>query len=240
MVEEFNLKGVIIAGGSGTRLHPLTKITNKHLLPIYDKQMVFYPIQTMIESGIKDITIVGGQGHIGQFLELLASGYDMGINLSYVIQEKPMGVAHAIWVALREIGREDIFVMLGDNIVEENFKKDIDTFYGGAKIFLKEVSNPESYGVAYFKDNVITKIIEKPTNPKSNLAVIGAYMYDKDAYDIIADIEPSERGEVEVTALNNIYLEHGKLQYRKLEGYWKDVGTFEGIYQASSYVRDNR
>lgn len=240
MVEEIDMNGILVAGGSGTRLHPLTKITNKHLLPIYNKQMIFYPLQTMIDAGIKNITVVSSPGHIGQFLELLSSGYDMGVNISYVIQEKPLGVAHAIWVALREIGKKNVFVLLSDNIFGHNFKKDVNLFDGGATVFLKKVLNPKDYGIAYIRNNKITQIVEKPKETSSNLAVVGAYMYDKHAYDIISNITPSNRNEVEVTALNNAYRQLSKLHYKELHGYWKDVGTFEGIYKACSHVRDNK
>lgn len=234
------MNGILLAGGYGTRLEPLTRITNKHLLPIYDKQMIFYPLQTMIDSGIKNIVIVGGRGHIGQFLELLSSGYDMGVNISYVMQEKPLGVAHGIWVGLREIGRKKVFVLLGDNIFEHDFKEDIRSFHSGAKVFLKEVDDPKRYGVAIVQDGEIQEIVEKPTCPLSNLAVVGAYMYDEKAYDIIDNIKPSVRGEIEVTALNNIYRERGLLTYRIVQGYWKDVGTFEGIYEACRYIREQK
>lgn len=231
------MNGIILAGGTGTRLSPLTKITNKHLLPIYNKQMIFYPLQTMIDSGIKNVTIVGGKGHIGQFLELLSSGYDMGINISYVMQEKPLGVAHGIWVALREIGKKNVFVLLGDNIFDQNFKEDINSFKSGAKVFLKEVSNPRKYGVAQVDNGKIVNIIEKPSKPVSKLAVVGAYLYDERATEIIEKIPLSERGEVEVTALNNVYREMGELQYGFIDGYWRDVGTFEGIFEACLHTR---
>ena len=234
------MHGIIIAGGSGTRLHPLTKITNKHLLPIYDKQMIFYPLQTMIDAGITNITIVGSRGHVGQFLELLESGYNMGVNLSYVIQEKPLGIAHAIWVALREIGEKPVFVMLGDNITTYNFRIDVTNFKTGAKIFLKEVSNPKAYGVADIKGEEVVGIEEKPTIPKSNYAVIGAYMYDALAYDFIDKLKPSTRGEIEVTALNNLYIDMNLMDHTIIDGYWQDVGTFDGIYEATKFVRENK
>jgi len=228
--------GVILAGGSGTRLDPLTKITNKHLLPIYDKQMIYYPLETMIKSGIKNVTIVGSPGHVGQFLELLSSGYDMGLNISYVIQDKPLGIAHAIWVALREIGRKKVFVMLGDNIFEDTFEDDLKSFNEGAKVFLKEVPDPERYGVADVKNNKVISIEEKPKKPKTSLAVVGAYLYDENAYDIIDKIKPSDRGEIEVTALNNYYIKKGLLDYRKLNKYWQDVGTFDAIVDACLHI----
>jgi len=235
-----NIKGIILAGGTGTRLHPLTKTTNKHLLPIYNKQMIFYPLETLKKSGIKDITIVSGPGHAGQFLELLASGYDMGLNISYTIQEKPLGIAHGIWVALRELGKEDIVVILGDNIFEDTITQDIKDFKGGAKIFLKKVNDPERFGIVEFENNKITKIIEKPSIPKSNLAVTGLYIYDKHAYDFIETIPLSKKGEVEVTDLNNIYIKKGLMNHRELNGYWLDAGTLEGMFKASEFIRGKK
>ena len=233
------MRGMIIAGGAGTRLHPLTKITNKHLLPVYDKQMIFYPLETLKRSGIKDILIISSPGHAGQFLELLASGYDMGLNLSYTIQEKPIGIAHAMWIGLKEMGTDEpIVVMLGDNIIDGTIEEDIKNFKGGAKVFLKPVNNPTDFGVAFMNDQkVITKIVEKPTETKSNLAVVGLYIYDAKAYEHILTLTLSDRGEVEVTDLNNIYAKNGQLDYRILDGLWLDAGTMEGRYEATKLMR---
>jgi glucose-1-phosphate thymidylyltransferase len=233
------MKGMILAGGTGSRLNPLTKTTNKHLLPIYDKQMIWYPLETLKKSGIKDILIISGPGHAGQFLELLKSGYDLGVDLKYTIQEKPLGIAHAIWVATREFAKgENICVILGDNIFEENIADDIKSFKSGAKIFLKKVETPKQFGIAEIKDGKIIDIAEKPKNPKSNLAVVGLYIYDKYAYQYIDKLPLSKRNEIEITDLNKIYLSKGQLQFRELQGYWLDAGTFEGLFKASEFVRN--
>ena len=232
------MKGVILAGGTGSRLYPLTSTTNKHLLPVYNRQMIWYPLETLKKSGIKDILIVSGPGHAGQFLELLKSGFDMGLDIKYTIQEKPLGIAHAIWVAMKEFARdESIVAILGDNIFEDNIAEDIRSFKGGAKIFLKKVDSPEQFGVAEIKNGKITNVVEKPKKPKSNLAVVGLYIYDKYAYEYIDNLSLSQRNELEITDLNNVYLQKEQLNYRELEGYWLDAGTFEGLFQASEFIR---
>lgn len=235
------MKGVILAGGTGSRLFPLTKTTNKHLLPVYDKQMILYPIETLKKSGIKDILIISGPGHAGQFLELLGSGYDEGLDIKYAIQEKPLGIAHAIWLAARDFAKgEDIAVILGDNIFEDNIAEDIKSFKKGVKIFLKKVKDPERFGVAEIEDGKLINIVEKPKEPKSDLAVVGMYICDKDVYDYIETLELSERNELEITALNNLYLKKGKLDFRELKGYWLDAGTPEGLLEASKFICDVR
>jgi len=240
-IKEVTMKGMILAGGTGSRLFPLTKTTNKHLLPVYDKQMICYPLETLQKSGIRDILIISGPGHAGQFLELLKSGYDMGLDIKYTIQEKPMGIAHAIWVATREFAKnEDIVVILGDNIFEDTISEDIKTFKGGAKIFLKKVRDPEGFGIAEVKNGKIVNIVEKPKTPISNLAVVGLYIYDKHVYHYIDKIPASERGEIEITDLNNIYLKKGELDFRELKGYWLDAGTFEGLFRSSVFIRNVR
>jgi len=235
------MKGVILAGGSGSRLYPLTKTTNKHLLPVYDKQMILYPIETLKKSGINDILIISGPGHAGQFLELLGSGYDLGLDIKYAIQEKPLGIAHAIWVAARDFAKgDDMLIILGDNIFEDSFEKDIKSFKGGAKVFLKKVDNPHQFGIAEVKDGKIINIVEKPKEPKSDLAVVGAYIYDKHALEYADKITLSERGETEVTDLNNAYLKKGKLIFRELEGFWLDAGTVDGLFKSSEFIRKVR
>jgi glucose-1-phosphate thymidylyltransferase len=231
------MKGVILAGGTGSRLAPLTKTTNKHLLPVYDKQMITYPLETLRKSGIQDILIVSGPGHAGQFLELLNSGYDMGLDIKYAIQEKPLGIAHALWVAKQFAKGSDVVVILGDNIVEEDISEDIKSFKGGAKVFLKKVDEPQHFGVAEISKGKITQIIEKPTDPKSDLAVIGLYIYDTQVFDFIGQLDFSNRNEIEITDLNNIYLKKGMLDFRELKGYWLDAGTHDGLYHASSIIR---
>lgn len=234
------MRGVILAGGTGSRLNPLTKTTNKHLLPIYDKQMIFYPIETLKKSGIKDILIISGPGHAGQFLELLGSGWDDGLNISYAIQDNPKGIAHAIWVAKHYVKNEKLVVILGDNVLNDDISEDIRNFKKGAKVFLKEVKDPERYGVAEIEDGKIKKIVEKPKNPKSNKAVIGVYLYDENVFNHIEKIAASARGEYEVTDLNNKYLEEGLLDYGVIDGYWIDAGTFDGMLEASKEIKNGR
>jgi glucose-1-phosphate thymidylyltransferase len=234
------MRGIILAGGTGSRLNPLTKTTNKHLLPIYDKQMIFYPIETLKKSGVKDILIISGPGHAGQFLELLGSGWDDGLNISYAIQDKPKGIAHAIWVAKKFVKGEKLVVILGDNVLDADISDDIKNFKKGAKVFLKEVEDPQRYGVAEIKNEKIIKIVEKPKNPKSNKAVIGVYLYDENVFDYIENIAASARGEYEVTDLNNKYLEKGMLDHATVDGFWIDAGTFDGLLQASKEIKNGR
>lgn len=231
------MKGIILAGGTGSRLLPLTKTTNKHLLPVYDKHMITYPLETLRKSGIRDILIISGPGHAGQFLELLSSGYDMGLDLKYAIQEKALGIAHALWVAKDFAQGEKIAVILGDNIFEDTMEDDIKNFKGGAKVFVKEVPNPQSFGIAEVKNGKIKNIVEKPKDPKSNLAVLGLYLYDEKVFDYIDELEYSNRNELEITDLNNIYLKKGKLAFSEIKGYWLDAGSPEGLFKASRFIR---
>ena len=232
------MKGVILAGGLGTRLLPLTRTTNKHLLPVFDKQMIMYPLQTLKDSGIKDILIISGPGHAGQFLELLGSGYELGLDIKYSIQEKPLGIAHALWIATRDYAKEEsVVVILGDNIFEDNIKKDISEFKGGAKIFLKQVNNPSEFGIAEFNDWFgISGIEEKPKHPKSDYIVTGIYFYDASVFEIVRTLEPSGRGELEITDVNNAYIEKGELAYDIMDGWWTDAGTFESLNRANELV----
>ena len=234
------MKGIILAGGTGSRLGYLTKICNKHTLPVYDKPMILYPLQTMIDSGIKDIIIVSGKGHAGQFLELLGSGSEFGVHLSYEVQEKPGGIAQALELCDNFIGEDDMFVLLGDNIFEDNFKKDLYEFNSGAKIFLKEVPDPERYGVVNIYKGEVSHIEEKPKHPSSNLAQTGAYIYDYRVFNIIRSLKPSHRGELEITDVNNAYLKMGQLKYSILKGFWLDAGEIESLWQASEFMRKRR
>jgi glucose-1-phosphate thymidylyltransferase len=235
-----SMKGVILAGGTGSRLYPLTKTVNKHILPVYDKPMICYPLETLKSSGIDDILIISAPGHAGQFLELLGSGYDLGLDLSYTIQEKPLGIAHAIWIAENFADGEDIAVILGDNIIGDTFQEDITSFDGGAKVFLSEVEEPERFGIADIQNGEIKRLVEKPDDPPTNLAMTGMYLYDSQVFDYASDLELSDRDELEVTDLNRVYLEQGELDYRELDDYWFDAGTFEGLYQAGSYLRERK
>ena len=236
------MKGVILAGGTGSRLYPLTKVTNKHLLPVYNKPMIYYPLETLARAGIKDILIISGKDHAGHFLNLLGSGRDFGVNLSFEVQDGASGIAHALSLAENFSGKESIAVILGDNIFEDDISKDIASFErqaGGARIFLKEVGDANRFGVAEIRGDAIIGIEEKPKDPKSNLAVTGLYMYDSDVFDIIRTISPSERGEYEITDVNNTYIKRGSLSYSLLRGDWTDAGTFESLFKANNIAREH-
>jgi len=234
------MKGIILAGGTGSRLDPLTRVTNKHLLPVYDKPMIYYPINTLVSAGVKDIMIVSGKGHAGQFLELLKSGKEFGANFSYAIQEEAGGIAQALGLCEDFSDREKIVVMLGDNILEDNINQaaiDFEKQKAGAKIFLKEVQNPKSFGIAEVDGEKIKNIKEKPDNPKSNLAVIGVYMYDSQVWDVVKTLKPSGRGELEITDVNNFYVEKGEMTFEVLKGWWGDGGeSFDSLLEASNLV----
>ena len=237
------MKGVVLAGGLGTRLYPLTKVTNKHLLPVYDRPMVHYPIQCLINAGIHDILIVTGGNSAGDFLQLLGNGSDFGLkDLSYTYQQGEGGIADALSLAEHFADGEPIVVVLGDNIIEGNIKKAVDDFraqQSGAKILLKEVHDPQRFGVATVDDagNVI-RIVEKPKQPESNLAVVGIYMFDARVFDFIGKLEPSERGELEITDVNNFYIEDGTMTSEVLQGWWTDAGTFDSLLRASNMVAE--
>ncbi len=236
------MKGVILAGGLGTRLLPLTKITNKHLLPVYDKPMIHYPIQCLINAGIEDILVVTGGKHAGHFLELLGNGSAFGLkDISYTYQEGEGGIADALRLAEHFAEKELICVVLGDNIVEGNIRQAAERFRqqgDGGKILLKEVGDPERFGVPRLKDDRIVEIIEKPKHPPSNYAVTGIYFYDSTVFDFIRDLKPSERGELEITDVNNMYLRAGKLTYDILDGWWTDAGTFPSLLRAANLVAE--
>jgi len=234
------MKGVILAGGLGTRLYPLTKITNKHLLPIYDKPMIFYPVETLINAGIMDIMIVTGGNYAGDFLRLIGNGKEFGLkHINYTYQEGEGGIADALSLAEYFADGELICVVLGDNIIEKNIMKAVKDFEmqkGGAKILLKEVPDPERFGVAEIENGKLVRVVEKPVQPRSNLAVIGIYMYDSRVFDIIKTLKPSNRGELEITDVNNAYIEEGKMTWEMLQGWWTDAGTFESLLRANILV----
>ncbi len=234
------MKGVILAGGLGTRLHPLTKITNKHLLPVFDKPMIYYPIETLVNAGIDDIMIVTGGKKSGDFLSLLGNGADFGLkHLNYTYQKGEGGIAEALGLAAHWAAGDSICVMLGDNIIETNIAKAVSNFReqkSGAKIMLKEVEDPQRFGVAELRGDKVVEIVEKPKDPKTNLAVIGIYMYDNRVFDVIETLEPSDRGELEITDVNNWYIRDGSMTYEILEGWWTDAGTFESLRRASNLV----
>jgi len=235
------LKGVILAGGLGTRLYPLTKITNKHLLPLYDKPMIYYPLITMVIAGIKDVMIITGGSNAGDFIRLLQNGQEFDLlRLHYAYQEKEGGIAHALSIAENFVDNDKMLVILGDNILEDDISdavSDFESQKGGAKIFLKEVGSPKDYGVAEIKDNRIVGIEEKPAHPKSKLAVIGVYMYDASVFDIIRKIKPSARGEMEITDVNNWYIQEGNLTYHILDGWWGDAGaSVDTLLETNNFI----
>ncbi|MBL4702529.1 MAG: NTP transferase domain-containing protein [Phycisphaeraceae bacterium] len=234
------MKGVILAGGLGTRLRPLTSVTNKHLLPVYDKPMIYYPIQCLLNAGIVDILIVTGGEHAGDFLKLLKNGKELGIrHLEYAYQEGEGGIADALRLAEDFADGEKICVILGDNIIEKNICKAAGNFFtqsSGAKVLLKEVPDPKRFGVVELDGDKVVGIVEKPENPPSNLAVTGIYFYDNDVFKMCNSLEPSARGELEITDVNNFYLKRGDLTYEVLEGWWTDAGTFESLHRASEFV----
>jgi len=236
------MKGVILAGGLGTRLFPLTKITNKHLLPVYDRPMIYYPIQTLVNAGIDDIMIVTGGRKSGDFLSLLGNGKDFGLkHLNYTYQEGEGGIAEALGLAEHWAKGEPIAVVLGDNLIENNIRKAVADFRAqgkGAKILLKEVHDPHRFGVATLAGNKVVKIVEKPKQPETNLAVIGIYMYDSRVWEIIKTLVPSDRGELEITDVNNWYIKDGTMTSEKLVGWWTDAGTFESLHHAAKLVAE--
>jgi glucose-1-phosphate thymidylyltransferase len=236
------MKGVILAGGLGTRLHPLTKITNKHLLPVYDRPMIYYPIEALVNAGITDIIIVTGGRKSGDFLSLLGNGSDFGLkHLNYTYQKGEGGIAEALGLCEHWAAGEEICVVLGDNIIEGNIARaarDFQSQGGGAKIMLKEVDDPERFGVAELRGDKVVSIEEKPKRPKSNLAVIGIYMYDSRVFDIIKTLEPSDRGELEITDVNNWYIRDGSMTYEVLAGWWTDAGTFDSLLKAANFVAE--
>lgn len=236
------VKGIILAGGLGSRLKPLTRVTNKHLLPVWDRPMIYYPIQCLVNAGIDDILIVTGGNSAGDFLRLLGNGKEFGLkHLNYTYQEGEGGIAEALGLAEHFADGDPICVVLGDNIIEGNIRAAARDFMEnprGAKIILKEVGDPERFGVAELAGGRVAGIEEKPRNPKSNLAVIGIYMYDGRVFEIIKTLVPSARGEMEITDVNNAYIRDGRMSYEILKGWWTDAGTFESLHRASNLVYD--
>ena len=234
------MKGVILAGGLGSRLFPLTKVTNKHLLPIYNQPMIYYPIRTLVQAGIQDILLVTGGNSAGDFLRLLGDGKEIGLkHINYAYQQGEGGIAHALRLAEHFADNDKIVVVLGDNILEDNISESVKRFArqpSGARILLKKVPDPERFGVAEFQGKNITRIVEKPAKPKTPYAVVGVYMYDADVFKIVRTLKPSRRGELEITDVNNAYLKQGKLQYDILKGFWTDAGTFESLHHANCLI----
>jgi glucose-1-phosphate thymidylyltransferase len=236
------MKGVVLAGGTGSRLYPLTRVTNKHLLPIYDRPMIYYPLQILVDAGIDDILIVTGGSSAGDFLRLLRNGKDFGLHqLNFAYQEGESGIADALRLAEHFASEQKICVVLGDNIIESDIRQAAQQFEKqerGARILLKEVPDPERFGVPVFEDGKIIRIEEKPKVPASPYAVTGIYFYDWTVFDRIRELKPSGRKEYEITDVNNSYLRDGQLAYDVLEGWWTDAGTFESLWRASNMVRE--
>ncbi len=236
------MKGIILAGGTGSRLRPITNVTNKHLLPVYNKPMIYYPLLTMQACGFKEVLIVSGREHAGHFLNLLGSGHEFGLRISYEVQEEAGGIAQALLLGEDFADQEPVAVHLGDNIFEdtaqlvngvERFKSQLN----GAMIFLKKVHDPERFGVAEVKGESVIGIEEKPKNPKSNLCVTGFYIYDGEVFDAIKTLKPSARGELEITDVNNSYINKGQMKFEIVDGEWTDAGTFESLFKASELAR---
>ena len=234
------MKGIVLAGGLGTRLHPLTKITNKHLLPVYNRPMIYYPIQTLVDAGITEILIVTGGRNAGDFLQLLGNGKTFGLkHLDYTYQEGEGGIAAALSLAEYFVDDDLVCVILGDNLYEKSVRNSANDFAKrghGAKIHLKKVENPQRFGVPVINGDRIVKIEEKPKNPKSEYAVTGLYMYDRSVFDIIKTLQPSGRGELEITDVNNAYIEGNQMTYDIVEGWWSDAGTFDSLLRSNILV----
>jgi len=234
------MKGVVLAGGLGTRLRPLTAVTNKHLLPVYDQPMIYYPIQALVNAGINDIMIVTGGNSAGDFLKLLGNGKAFGLkHLNYTYQEGEGGIAEALSLVEHFSSGDPVCVVLGDNIIEGNIRNAVRAYRhqgSGAKIILKRVPDPQRFGVPELNGRKVVRIEEKPQHPKSDYAVIGIYMYDGDVYDIIRTLKPSGRGELEITDVNNAYIDRGEMTWEALDGWWTDAGTFESLLRASNLV----
>jgi len=234
------MKGIVLAGGLGSRLYPLTKVTNKHLLPVYNEPMIYYSIRTLVNAGISEILIVTGGNNAGDFLKLLGNGSDFGLkHLNYTYQEGEGGIAAALSLAEFFSDNGKIIVILGDNIIEKNIRKAVESFKKqkeGARIMLKEVPDPQRFGVPVFDGDRIVNILEKPSAPPSDYAVTGIYMYDRRVFDFIKMLEPSERGELEITDVNNFYIREGKMEWDILDGWWTDAGTFQSLQCAGNMV----
>lgn len=233
------MKGIILAGGSGTRLRPLTKVSSKQLLPIYDKPMIYYPLNTLIQAGIKEILIIVAPDRAGDFLNLLGSGKEFGVDFSYEVQDKPEGLAQALLIGEKFISTDSVTLILGDNLYEDDFSEDVASFTTGARVFAKEVPDPQRYGVVDFDGEMkALSIEEKPQDPKSNYCVTGLYIFDNSCVAKAKSLKPSKRGELEITDVNSLYLAENTLDVRFVEGRWFDAGTFESMYEATVLARE--
>lgn len=232
------MKGIILAGGTGSRLYPLTKVTNKHLLPVGDKPMIYHPIEKLIEVGINEILIVTGTDHMGDVVNLLGSGKDFGCRFTYKVQDEAGGIAQALGLAENFAGNDSVVVILGDNIFEHSLQKAVDNYKGeGSQILIQQVEDPERYGVAELDGEKVISIQEKPKNPKSNYAVTGIYFYDSKVFECIKTLKPSGRGELEITDVNNYYIQNEQMKSSVLEGWWTDAGTPESYKHANKLVQ---
>ncbi len=233
------MKGIILAGGKATRLRPLTKVITKQLLPVYNKPMIYYPIETLVGAGIKDILIIVAPEHAGNFMNMLGSGRDFDAKFSYEIQDEPRGLADAFIVGENFIGSDDVTLVLGDNIFDYDFTDHIKSFKKGATIYAKEVHDPERYGVVEFDEQMnVISIEEKPAKPKSNFAVVGLYTYDNRVIEYAKGLNPSDRGEIEITDLNNVYLKKGEMKVNIIDGIYEDAGTFDSLLRAGNIMAE--
>lgn len=234
------MKGIILAGGTGTRLSPLTRVTNKHLIAVYDRPMIMYPLRTLARSGIRDILVVSGREHAGHFIEFLGSGADHGVRLSYKVQEEAGGIAHALALAEDFVGDNPMTVILGDNVYGDSFRRAVKTFRKGARVFLKEVPDPERFGVPTLSGTTVTSIAEKPKKPATSWAVTGLYQYDSDVFGIVKRLKPSRRGELEITDVNNAYIKKGRMQAEFVKGFWSDAGTFPSLGRTVRWAMEQK
>ena len=233
------MRGIILAGGAGTRLAPLTRVTSKQLLPVYNKPMIYFPLETLLKAGIKEILVIVAPDHAGDFVKLLGSGQEFGCKISYEVQEKPAGLADAFLIGEEFIEKENVALILGDNLFEEDFIEPVKNFKSGALVFASKVPDPQRFGVVEFDENhKVLSIIEKPDQPKSDYAVTGLYVYDNSVVQRAKSLKPSPRGEIEITDINNLYLQEGKLEVAFVQGKWLDTGTFEALFQATEFIRD--
>lgn len=235
------MKGIILAGGTGSRLFPLTKVTNKHLLPVGKKPMIYYPVEKLIEAGVREILIVTGVEHMGDVVSLLGSGKDFGCRFTYRVQDEAGGIAQALGLAEHFVHGDQCVVILGDNIFQDSIKNEVEMFSAqknGARILLKEVSDPDRFGVAELSGNKVIGIEEKPKKPKSNLAVTGIYFYDGEVFNFIKNLKPSARGELEITDVNNHYISRGQLTYGTFKGWWSDAGTFDSLARVNNLIEE--
>ncbi|KKR21778.1 MAG: Nucleotidyl transferase [Parcubacteria group bacterium GW2011_GWE2_39_37] len=233
------MRGIILSGGSATRLRPCTKVTSKQLLPVYNRPMIYYPLNTLIKAGIKEILIIVAPERAGDYLNLLGSGKEFGVRFTYEIQDKPTGIAEAFLIGENFIDDEDVTLILGDNIFEDDLSEDIKSFKKGARVFAKKVSDPERFGVVKFDENMkAEKIVEKPKEWMSDYAVTGLYVYDNRVVQISKDLKPSDRGELEITDINKVYLEMGELDVAMVNGEWIDAGTFDSLLRAQNLAKE--